>query len=365
MRTHPTVVKAGRLNTSRIAIAIVASLASALVTYAANADPIVVVPGFTIERISTGAFPLVQPSGPVIDLDGNIYVARNFSEPSAVQSDLLRITPSGDVSSIVSFGNFIGGLALNSKGELFGSLQDGTIFELQNGIASIFATVGSLDSIPEKLVFDEHDNLFVALFGVLAVAKVSASGLVTMFVENLSGPFGVAFRNDLLLIGDNLNGNGPGILLEVDTRGAITRRFEPVGDRIVALATNPNSNSVFIANQGVLVGNLFGPTILRAQNGTVTPFVEGFAGYPRDLAFDSSGNLYAVDANSLYKISSSRTFAGVPGTANCHGESVSALARQFGGLPAAALALGFPSVQALQESIKSFCDEDPIRPRMR
>jgi len=268
------------------------------------------------------------------------------------------------VSSIVSFGNFIGGLALNSKGELFGSLLDGTIFKLQNGIASIFAALGPL-SIPEKVVFDEQDNLFVALFGERAVAKVSPNGLVTMFVENLSGPLGVAFRKDLLLIGDNFNDVvGPGILLEVDPRGVITRTVEPVGDRIVDLANQPNSDSVFIANQGELVGNLFGPTILRVQiqNGTVTPFATGFAGHPRDLAFDSTGSLYAVDAHSLYKISSSRTFAGVPGTANCHGESVSALTLQFGGLRAAALALEFPSVQALQESIRTFCDENPIRP---
>ena len=358
MRTHLTLFKAERL--MRIAVAIVGSLASALVTYAANADPIVV-PGFTIERISTGAFPLVQPNGLVIDQDGNIYVGRNFFEPSVpIQSDVLRITPSGDVSSIVSFGNSIGGLALNSKGELFGSLQDGTIFKLQNGQASIFAALGPL-SIPEKLVFNEQDDLFVALFGGQAVAKVSGNGLVTMFIENLSGPFGVAFRNDLLLIGDNFNGNGPGILLEVDTRGAITRTLEPVGDRIVDLANHPNSDSLFIANQGVLAGNLFGPTILRLQiqNGSITPFAKGFAGYPRDLAFDSSGNLYVVDANSLYKISSSGTFAGVPGTANCHGESVSALTRQFGGVRAAAFALEFPSVQALQESIRTFCDEAP------
>jgi len=51
------------------------------------------------------------------------------------------------------------------------------------------------------------------------------------------------------------------------------------------------------------------------------------------------------------------TFAGTPGTPNCHGESVSALARQFGGLDAAASALGFPSVQALQDAIRAFCEE--------
>jgi hypothetical protein len=48
-------------------------------------------------------------------------------------------------------------------------------------------------------------------------------------------------------------------------------------------------------------------------------------------------------------------FAGTPGEANCHAQSVSALARQFGGLNNAAAALGFPSVQALQDAIKAFC----------
>jgi hypothetical protein len=51
------------------------------------------------------------------------------------------------------------------------------------------------------------------------------------------------------------------------------------------------------------------------------------------------------------------TFAGTPGRPNCHGKSVSALARQFGGLDAAASALGFPSVQALQDAIREFCEE--------
>jgi hypothetical protein len=50
------------------------------------------------------------------------------------------------------------------------------------------------------------------------------------------------------------------------------------------------------------------------------------------------------------------SFAGTPGTPNCEGESVSALAQQFGGLDAAASALGFPSVQALQDAIRAFCE---------
>ena len=50
-------------------------------------------------------------------------------------------------------------------------------------------------------------------------------------------------------------------------------------------------------------------------------------------------------------------FAGTPGKANCFGQSVTALQGQFGGLNAAAAALGFPSVGALQNAILAFCGE--------
>ena len=48
-------------------------------------------------------------------------------------------------------------------------------------------------------------------------------------------------------------------------------------------------------------------------------------------------------------------FAGTPREPGCHGKSVSALAEQFGGLPAAATARGFSSVPALQDAINVFC----------
>jgi hypothetical protein len=47
--------------------------------------------------------------------------------------------------------------------------------------------------------------------------------------------------------------------------------------------------------------------------------------------------------------------AGTPGEPNCHGQSVHALARQFRGIDEAASALGFSSVDALQDSLKEFC----------
>jgi hypothetical protein len=48
--------------------------------------------------------------------------------------------------------------------------------------------------------------------------------------------------------------------------------------------------------------------------------------------------------------------AGTPGQANCHGQSIAALAKQFGGLQAAASALGASSVAALQDAFRTFCE---------
>jgi hypothetical protein len=47
---------------------------------------------------------------------------------------------------------------------------------------------------------------------------------------------------------------------------------------------------------------------------------------------------------------------GTPGQPNCHGQSISALAHQFGGIDAAASALGFSSVGQFQAGFSLFCE---------
>jgi hypothetical protein len=49
--------------------------------------------------------------------------------------------------------------------------------------------------------------------------------------------------------------------------------------------------------------------------------------------------------------------AGTPGQADCRDQTVSALAEQFGGIHAAASALGSSSVAALQRTVTGFCSE--------
>jgi hypothetical protein len=49
--------------------------------------------------------------------------------------------------------------------------------------------------------------------------------------------------------------------------------------------------------------------------------------------------------------------AGTPGRANCHGQTVSAMAHEFGGIDASASTLGYSSVDALQDGTKVFCEQ--------
>ena len=91
-------------------------------------------------------------------------------------------------------------------------------------------------------------------------------------------------------------------------------------------------------SMGNFVGNFSPPAFSgRLDEARVFTFDPG--------AFDPNVDLGAAAA----------AFAGTPGQADCHGASLSALARQFGCLDAAARALGFESVRALQQAIRAFC----------
>jgi probable HAF family extracellular repeat protein len=63
-----------------------------------------------------------------------------------------------------------------------------------------------------------------------------------------------------------------------------------------------------------------------------------------------------LDECHAFRLDPVHVFAGTPGKSNCHGQSVSALARQYGGLNGATAALGFASIGALQNAIMGFCE---------
>jgi YVTN family beta-propeller protein len=113
----------------------------------------------------------------------------------------------------------------------------------------------------------------------------------------------------------------------------------PVGSVPIGVAVTPDGSKVYVANQ--VDGTV---SVISTATNTVT-------GSPIPVGtFPEAFGVFIQPA-----IPPARKFAGTPGFSNCHGQSVAALAQQFGGLKAAAAALGFPSVQALQDAIKTFC----------
>lgn len=102
-----------------------------------------------------------------------------------------------------------------------------------------------------------------------------------------------------------------------------------------------------VALQKNYTGGAFSPSSII---GTVIQ--ESFGATDTRIFFGGAGNSVFDDLLVL-------TLAGTPGMRNCHGKSVRALARQFGGifggLDSAALALGFPSADALEDVIQGFC----------
>jgi hypothetical protein len=143
-----------------------------------------------------------------------------------------------------------------------------------------------------------------------------------------------------------------------DTYGSFTTIDVPRG--------NNGTNAVGINNAGQFVGNYFAG---GANHGFLRDIDGRFItiDFPGAIGTSLRGINNAGEIVGSYSDSSGThgfvakvaalTFAGTSGKPNCHGQSVAALARQFGNLDAAATALRFPSVQALQRAIRAFCKD--------
>ena len=114
----------------------------------------------------------------------------------------------------------------------------------------------------------------------------------------------------------------------------------PVDNSPFGVAVTPDGRKVYVANQGAST-----ISVIATATDTVAATIPL-----------GNGDGPAAFGIFIRPAKPSPKFAGTPGKANCHGKSVSALAKQYGGLNAAAAALDFPSVRALQQAIMEFCE---------
>jgi hypothetical protein len=74
------------------------------------------------------------------------------------------------------------------------------------------------------------------------------------------------------------------------------------------------------------------------------------------IGTDIIGGATPPTFNMTFSLTGATLPKAAPGHSNCQGKSVSTLAEQFDGLDAAASSLGFSSVDALQDSLRAFCE---------
>ena len=80
------------------------------------------------------------------------------------------------------------------------------------------------------------------------------------------------------------------------------------------------------------------------------------------LMSDDSGALYdtangggTYSDGTVFRLALTASFVGVPGQANCFNQSISFLARKYGGIAHAAATLGYASVMDLQTVVRTYC----------
>lgn len=126
--------------------------------------------------------------------------------------------------------------------------------------------------------------------------------------------------------------------------------FDFVGDQVnfSVLGQFSDGSQSDIAQSSKTTFTTNDPTVATVSaDGVVTAVGVGTTG----ILVKYGGKLVVVPVAVLGE----RKFAGTPGSPNCTGKSVSALAQQYGGIDTAAAALGYGSVQGLQDAIKVHC----------
>ena len=255
------------------------------------------------------------------------------------------------------------GLIADAKGNLFGTTANsgpndgqGTVFEIvktAHGYASTPTVLVTFNGTNgggsfAPVIADAHGNLF----GTTFFGGANNKGVVFEIVKTAHGYASTpTVLYSFCSLSNCADGAGPEAGLIIDTKGNLFGTT--TGDLV-------NAGTVFeiAKTRG---GNASTPTTLADFDGSDGANPWG------DLLADAKGTLFgttnvggANNRGTVFEVTDSGfiIFAGTPGKPNCFGQSVAALARQYGGLNAAAEALGYPSVRALQKAILEFCEPD-------
>jgi uncharacterized repeat protein (TIGR03803 family) len=273
-----------------------------------------------------------------------------------------------------------GGVIFDNSGALYGTtgaggtLNVGTVFKLTPPASVggdwshtvLYNFTGYQAGLPSSnpdgagpsssLIFDNSG----ALYGTTQIGGTSGRG--TVFKVTPPASAGGAWTETVLytFMGSSDGGNPQAGLIS-NASGALFGTTYHGGIGCVMEFMPPGCGTVFKLAPPASAGGAWTETALYSfAGGTDGAFP--YAG----LIADSMGNLYGTTLSggtsgqgTVFEVTGSGfvpvTFAGTPGKPDCYGQSVSALAKKYGGLDAAAAALGYSSVTALQNAITAYC----------
>jgi YVTN family beta-propeller protein len=165
----------------------------------------------------------------------------------------------------------------------------------------------------------------------------TATNTVNMINDPSFNPYGVAVSPDGRQV--YVTNFSPPTVSVIDAATNKVTATIPVDGNPYGVAVSPNGSRVYAVTRGSSAGGSMS-VIDTATNKVTTTITD--PSFVEPIAF----GIFIQPAPK---------FAGSPGKANCYGKSVSALARQYGGLKAAAAALGYSSVSALKHAIRAYC----------
>jgi uncharacterized repeat protein (TIGR03803 family) len=327
------------------------------------------------------------PHGLIADAAGNLYVATTGGGPSGCGGTgcgmVIKLTPNlngaytesvlhsfvGNSDMPAGFGGSdgqypFGVLIADSGGNLYGTTFYGGGSDCDGyGCGTVFTITANLDGT--------YNESVIYSFTGGRDGAAPAAGLLADTAGNFYGTTSAGGDDHACLTGCGtvfkLTANADGTYSE-----AVIHRFTGGSD-----GQTPYAGLIADA-----VGNLYGTTYAGGvivpgcgSCGTVftlTPtgtlavlhsfiFADG-ANPVAELMADATGNLYGTTSGggsdnwgTVFKLTVSGTFNGVPGMPNCTGQSISFLATEFGGVGHAATALRFASVTDLQNAVAVYC----------
>src|SRR4029077_800574 len=183
-----------------------------------------------------------------------------------------------------------------APGDLYdGGLSDGNIYKFDTaGTQTVFASGPATTFQPDWLAFDSQGNLFASNPASSAISKIPPNGsTITDFATGIL-PGDIAFdaAGNLCAI-DGTTGS----IFKYTPSGARTTFAGPGLNDLVALAF-ASDGSLFVTRRGAGTAGTGSIVKFTPAGVMITPpFASGLF-LPKDLAFDSSGNLYEADSGS-------------------------------------------------------------------